>query len=255
MVVVAVFVGPAGSGKTSLVKSYSEWARRNLLLKTAIVNLDPGAEELGYTPTLDIREFFTLRDVMAKYGLGPNGAFVKSSELLLDYIDLMLAKPPFSNMHKWDLVLVDTPGQMEAFIFRPAGNIFLRHIARRGNTVLAYLIDASTVESVADAVTLWFIYVLLQVKTGLTTVPVVSKTDAARRPEILRLIVENPSDLVKLASSEHSFAVEIIPDLLNVAMKTKGPYRAVEVSVVENRGFYELHSLIHEAFCACGDLT
>ncbi|ADV64970.1 ATP/GTP-binding protein [Desulfurococcus mucosus] len=255
MVSIVVFTGPAGSGKTSLVKAYSEWVRRSLLLRTAIVNLDPGVEEPGYKPTLDIRWFFTLRDVMSKYGLGPNGAFIKSSELILDYLGDILARPPFSNMHQWDLVLIDTPGQMEAFIFRPASNILLKKIAGLGNTVLAYLIDASSIGSVTDAVSLWFIYVLLQVKTGLITVPVISKSDAAGRRDIVRALVEKPMDLPGLISDESGFALEIMPDLLNIASKTKGPFRAVEVSATRGEGLDSLHMLLHEAFCACGDLT
>ena len=255
MVSIVVFTGPAGSGKTSLAKAYSEWVRRRLLLRTAVVNLDPGVEDPGYKPVFDIRDFFTLRDVMAKYGLGPNGAFIKSSELIADYIDEVMAKPPFSNISNWDLVVIDTPGQMEAFLFRPSSNIVLRRIAGLGNTVIAYLIDASSINSVTDAVALWFIYVLLQVKTGLLTVPVISKSDAVRRRDIVRTLVEKPWDLVGLISDEAGFASEIIPDLLNIASKTKGPFRVVEVSATKGEGLDSLHMLLHEAFCACGDLT
>lgn len=255
MVSIIVFTGPAGSGKTSLVKAYSEWVRRTLLLRTAVVNLDPGVEEPGYKPVLDIRDFFTLRDVMVKYGLGPNGAFIKSSELIADYMEDILGRPPFSNIEKWDLVVVDTPGQMEAFIFRPASSVFLRRVSRLGNTVLVYLIDSSSIENVTDAVTLWFIYVLLQVKTGLPTIPVISKSDMARNREIVKLLIERPMDLLGMIRDDTGFAGDIIPDLLSIALKTMGPLRAVEVSALNKEGMDKLHVLLHEVFCACGDLT
>jgi len=93
--VFVVFVGPAGSGKSTLVASYSSWARKNLLLRVAPVNLDPGAEEVKYKPVFDIRNYSTLRDIMEKYGLGPNGAFIKASELIAEKLDEVFSQPPF----------------------------------------------------------------------------------------------------------------------------------------------------------------
>ena len=58
--VFVVFVGPAGSGKSSLVASYTKWLRENLLLRVAPVNLDPGADVLKYKPLFDIRSFLQL---------------------------------------------------------------------------------------------------------------------------------------------------------------------------------------------------
>lgn len=252
--VFVVFVGPAGSGKSTLVASYSSWARKNLILRVAPVNLDPGAEEVKYKPVFDIRNYFTLRDIMEKYGLGPNGAFIKASELIAEKLDEVFSQPPFSNPDKWDLVLVDTPGQMEAFLFRPSSSVFLDSLRKLGNTVVAYVIDASAVARVSDAVFLWFLYVLIQVKTGLISVPVINKSDIAVNPRLLKLLIENPSALTSEVGSE-GFAGEIIPDLIQIAEKTRGPLRPVMVSAVNEEDMEKLHVLLHEAFCACGDLT
>lgn len=252
--VIAVFVGPAGSGKTSLVKTYSEWARSRLLLRVAPVNLDPGAEKLEYEPVFDVRSLFTLSSVMEKYGLGPNGAFIKASELIAEKTTDILSKPPFSEAWKWDMILVDTPGQMEAFLFRPSSSVFFRELSTLGNTVIVYLIDASAVERATDALFLWFLYVLLHVKVGLTVVPVVNKRDVAKNPGLIKLLVENPERLVEEAREE-GLAQEIVPDLVKIAMKTRGALRAVLVSAMEPESMEQLHVLLHEAFCACGDLT
>ncbi len=252
--VVAVFTGPAGSGKSSLVKAYSEWARKTLFLRVATVNLDPGADELLYKPTFDIRRLFTLRDVMLKYGLGPNGAFIKASELIAERIDEIFSEEPFTNIDKWDLVLVDTPGQMEAFLFRPASRVFLEKLAKITHAVLVYIIDASAIEKVSDGVFLWFLFVLLQVKTGLLAVPVINKRDIVKNPRITQLLVEDPSKLIEEAREE-GLSNEIIQELVSIAMKTRGPFRAVLVSALELSDMEKLHQLIHEAFCVCGDLT
>jgi len=252
--VVAVFTGPAGSGKSSLVKAYSEWARKTLFLRVAIVNLDPGADELLYKPTFDIRKLFTLHDIMLKYNLGPNGAFIKASELIAERINEIFSESPFVDIDKWDLVLIDTPGQMEAFLFRPASRVFLEKLTKITHAVLVYVIDASAIEKVSDGVFLWFLFVLLQVKTGLLAIPVVNKKDIARNLKIAQLLVENPFRLIDEAREE-GLSSEIIEDLLSAANKTKGAYRAVLVSALEVNDMEKLHQLIHEAFCTCGDLT
>ncbi|MEM0001472.1 MAG: ATP/GTP-binding protein [Desulfurococcaceae archaeon] len=249
-----VFVGPAGSGKTSLVKAYAEWCRKKLLLKVAPVNLDPGAEELGYKPVFDIRKLFTLRDIMERYNLGPNGAFIKASDLIAEKIDVIFQNQPFLNPSKWDLILIDTPGQMEAFLFRPASNLFLSKLRNIGNTVIAYVIDASAISKVTDAVFLWFLYVLIQIKTGLLAVPIVNKRDVAMNIKLLKLLIENPSKLIHEVENE-GLATDIIPDLVEIATKTKGPFRAVLISAMEPNDMEQLHTILHEAFCACGDLT
>ncbi|MCC6034421.1 MAG: ATP/GTP-binding protein [Desulfurococcaceae archaeon] len=252
--VVVVFTGPAGSGKSSLVKAYSEWARKTLFLKVAIVNLDPGADELSYNPIFDIRRLFTLRDIMLKYNLGPNGAFIKASELIAEKITEIFSEEPFTDINKWDLVLIDTPGQMEAFLFRPASRVFLEELAKISHAILVYVIDASAIQKVSDGVFLWFLFVLLQVKTGLLAVPVINKRDIASNPKIVKLLVEDPSKLIEEAREE-GLSSEIISDLIAIAEKTKGPFRAVLVSAFELGDMERLHQLIHEAFCVCGDLT
>jgi hypothetical protein len=38
-----------------------------------VVNLDPAAEDIAYTPSVDLRELISLEDVMEELQLGPNG--------------------------------------------------------------------------------------------------------------------------------------------------------------------------------------
>ncbi|MGC9182300.1 ATP/GTP-binding protein, partial [Thermogladius sp.] len=42
--VIAVFTGVAGSGKSTLIASYYKWLKSRLITRVAVVNLDPGAE-------------------------------------------------------------------------------------------------------------------------------------------------------------------------------------------------------------------
>ncbi len=257
MVMVVVFIGAAGSGKSSLVKSFGSWIRRNLSLRVAQVNLDPGAEVLPYEPVFDVRSMFTLRDVMRKYGLGPNGGFIKAGELVAEKADEILSQEPFSNIGEWDVVLIDTPGQMEAFIFRPSSTLFFRKLSGLVNLVSIYVIDASAIMGLADAITLWFLGLLTQIKTGLPTVPVVNKIDAAGNLEYARLLIEAPEELMEIAEKEavEGLLSDMAPELVGLALKTKQALRPVMVSAKTGDGMEDLYYLVHEAFCTCGDLT
>ncbi len=257
MTIVAVFVGPAGSGKTTLVHRYGLWLKTRLLLKTALVNLDPGAENILYKPVFDVRELFTLRDIMLKYGLGPNGAFLRASELIAEHIDEIMSRTPFNDIDSWDIVLIDTPGQMEAFIFRKASNVFFEALNKIAKPVIVFILDASAITTLADMVTLWFLHVLVQVKTGLIVVPVINKVDIAANVDYIKKLVEEPEELMNIIKKDvkEGLLSDIAPDLLAIAIKTKAPVRSVLISAISQDDFTELHTLIHEAYCACGDLT
>jgi len=257
LTVVAVFVGPAGSGKTTLIGSYSKWLKENLFLRVACVNLDPGAETLWYNPVFDIRRMFTLRDIMAEYGLGPNGAFLKAAELIARYIDEIMESKPFNDLEAWDIVLVDTPGQMETFVFREASTVFFKRLREIASIIAVFVIDATAITSLPDAVVLWFMSVLIQAKLGLAVIPVINKVDQAGRLDLLRTVIEKPEALNDIARKEEVEGVvsDILQDLVSVAVKTQAPLRSVFVSALNLVGIEDMHTLIHEAFCACGDLT
>ncbi|MGQ9597722.1 MAG: ATP/GTP-binding protein, partial [Thermoproteota archaeon] len=72
-----VFIGPAGSGKTTLVSRYGEWLSKGSQ-KIIFINLDPGADEVPYSPSFDVRDYFTVEEIMRKEGLGPNGAMMRA---------------------------------------------------------------------------------------------------------------------------------------------------------------------------------
>ena len=45
-----------------------------------MVNLDPAAEDIVYTPSVDLRELISLEDVMEELQLGPNGGLIYCME-------------------------------------------------------------------------------------------------------------------------------------------------------------------------------
>jgi GPN-loop GTPase len=130
------FIGTAGAGKSTLVAAYDRWAKQHGL-STVLVNLDPGAEQLPYTPDVDIRDWVKISEIMEENGLGPNGAQVAAADMIalnLDEVQSEIAS------FRADHILVDTPGQLELFVFRQSG----KHIVSTLNpqrSVVAYLLD------------------------------------------------------------------------------------------------------------------
>ena len=83
---VVFIIGTAGSGKSLLTASFSEWLKMSKQ-DVAVVNLDPGALKLPYLSDVDIRSYVDVGDLMEKYGLGPNGAMIAAVGLIADEIE------------------------------------------------------------------------------------------------------------------------------------------------------------------------
>ena len=111
-------VGTAGAGKSSLVTAFQRWARF-LEIDALTINLDPGAERVHYDPEFDVRDLISLAEVMDRYDLGPNGAQILAADLVAAQADdIMDELEGLSG----DMLIIDTPGQVELFAFREASN-------------------------------------------------------------------------------------------------------------------------------------
>ena len=134
---IAFIIGTAGSGKSLFTAALSEWLKVSKQ-DVAVVNLDPGALKLPYSPDVDVRNYVDVGDLMEKYGLGPNGALIMAADLIADEIENITKDIEAANA---DVVLVDTPGQMELFAFRASGPYIVNELTREPKAVV-YLFDA-----------------------------------------------------------------------------------------------------------------
>ena len=73
---------------------------------------------MPYEPDIDIRDYIVLDEVMNEYGLGPNGAMILSSDLMVNYLDDLKDE---IDEYSPDWIFVDTAGQLELFAFRDTG--------------------------------------------------------------------------------------------------------------------------------------
>ena len=129
------FLGPAGSGKSTMVGAFHGWLQLNGY-DAVLVNLDPGALTLPYEPFMDIREKVRLDKIMEQHGLGPNGAQVVCADLLALELNWLIKGLEAVDTH---YILVDTPGQMELFLFREAARLIVNNLSDR--SMLAMLFD------------------------------------------------------------------------------------------------------------------
>ena len=130
-------IGTAGCGKSLFTAAFGEWLKISKQ-DVAIVNLDPGALKLPYSPDVDVRNYVDVGNLMEKYSLGPNGALILAADLIADEIENISRDMQDANA---DIVLVDTPGQMELFAFRASGPYIVNELTKETKAIL-YLFDA-----------------------------------------------------------------------------------------------------------------
>jgi hypothetical protein len=139
------FIGTAGSGKSTItgeLKSYI--VNRDPEISAITINLDPGVKKLTYDPDIDIRDYITLESVIDQYGLGPNGAMILASDLMVNYLDDLTDEIDDFNP---DWVLVDTAGQLELFAFRDTGPLIASSLGLGEETQksVSFLFDSNLV--------------------------------------------------------------------------------------------------------------
>ena len=110
-------LGTAGSGKSTLVSVLQQWLASNDI-DVATFNLDPGVQTLPYGPDINIRDYISLDAVMNEYGLGPNGGLLVSVDLIANELDNL--QEELEDLAP-EVVLFDTPGQIELFAYRTVG--------------------------------------------------------------------------------------------------------------------------------------
>ncbi len=134
---VVFIIGTAGSGKSLFTAAFSEWLKMSKQ-DVAVVNLDPGVLKLPYSPDVDVRNYVDVGNLMEKYELGPNGALIMAADLIADEVDNITRDIEAVDA---DIVLVDTPGQMELFAFRASGPFIVNELTKEPKA-LVYLFDA-----------------------------------------------------------------------------------------------------------------
>lgn len=180
----SVFViGMAGSGKSSLTAAYSEWLKQGDQ-DVLVANLDPGATALPYNPDIDARRYVDIQKLMLDYTLGPNGALIMASDLLADHIEEIRDEIDNANP---DILLVDTPGQIELFAFREGGRFIATQLTNE-NSAIIYLMDAPFTRSPLNFISNIYLAAAVYSRTTQPQVYALSKIDLIPKQEVEMIV-------------------------------------------------------------------
>ncbi len=245
-------VGTAGSGKSTLVRAYREWA--NLQEYDAVtLNLDPGAETLPYEPDVDIRDWINLQEVMEEYGLGPNGAQIIAADLIAlntGEVAEVLEK------YRTDFLVVDTPGQMELFTFRQSSQVVIDAFGR-DHSFLVYLSDPILSKTSSGLVSSLLLAATCQFRHTIPFLNVLSKSDLLTEEELRRILrwSSDPYALYDALVEEGASAQAVLDVEFLKALENIGVYRRLTpVSSELLFGMEEVYRAVQEVFAGGEDL-
>lgn len=246
-----IVFGPAGSGKTLLVKEFGDWLEARDY-KVARLNLDPGAEYLGYEPDFDIRNFFSVQKIMKEKALGPNGAMLEAMKMMNTRIDEIT--DGLENVAgDYDYILLDTPGQNEIWLFQELDR---RFVARLENNIGIFLMDSDICKEPKNLLLNLLFSLIIKLRFGIQMINIFNKIDLLDEKELsdLKKKFENPLELIeKTKKTSKGMLADIVANLSSViGVRAE---RFIGVSCKEKKNFSSLHDIIYEVHCVCGDLT
>ncbi|SCU99290.1 LADA_0H18778g1_1 [Lachancea dasiensis] len=173
-----ICIGMAGSGKTTFMQRLNSHLHA---AKTApyVVQLDPAVLNVPYGANIDIRDSVKYKKVMENYNLGPNGAIVTSLNLFSTKIDQVI-KLVENKRDLHDYCIIDTPGQIECFVWSASGSIITESFASTFPTVIAYIVDTPRNSSPTTFMSNMLYACSILYKTKLPMIVVFNKTDVCK---------------------------------------------------------------------------
>lgn len=168
-------IGMAGSGKTTFVQRLNAHLHERERAPY-LINLDPAVLQVPFGCNIDIRDSINYKKVMENYNLGPNGAIVTSLNLFATKIDQVLQ---IMNKRSKDFehCIVDTPGQIECFVWSASGAILTEAFATEFPTIIAYIIDTPRSSSPTTFMSNMLYACSILYKLKLPMIVVFNKTD------------------------------------------------------------------------------
>ncbi len=244
--VLIYFVGTAGSGKTSLTSAFQDWCEENEIDAVA-VNLDPGAESLPYYPEFDIREVIKIRDVMEEYGLGPNGAQIVAADLVAFHVDEI--KEIIDDV-ACDYVLIDTPGQIELFAYRPSGPAIVEGLFPKWS-FMCFVMDPFLSPTPSGFVSQLLLAASVQTRFDVPMNFLLNKMDLLedeKRERILRYVEDLEELYNSLMEERPSLYQQLGIEFFKVLERLQLSMPVVPTSAVTKEGFEMLYYNIQSTF-------
>lgn len=246
------FTGTAGAGKSRLVRAFSAWLK-SAGYDTVTVNLDPGNESDALQADVDVREWVRLADVMDEYGLGPNGAQVASADMIA--LKIFEIKQAVQEL-KGDLILVDTPGQVELFAFREASKAIVDALSGDRSSI-AFLFDPALARTPGGFVSLLMLSATVEFRFRLPTVNVLSKVDVLTPEQVEEIVAwgDDPNRLGDAVTAEAATPdVQLSSEVLR-AIEALAPLASLlPTSSADGTGLESLYRTVVRNFAGGEDL-
>ncbi len=240
-----VMLGTAGSGKSYLTAVLSSWLSDNQH-SVIRVNLDPAAEWIPYSPDIDVRDYVDARRLMVEKGMGPNGALLAATDMLVSHLESIAGELKASGA---EYAVIDTPGQMELFAFRATGPLVLKALTGGEKSIGVFLIDPAFVPRASNMLSAILLYYSVGARLKIPQIPVLSKADLldAETLEEARSMLDDP-----VLFEEKLLEEGVEPGLLAVAKSLFEAYGGeallglVEASARTSRGVENLYAAIQQ---------
>ena len=232
-------LGPAGSGKSTFTASFSEWLLNEAGI-ALLMNLDPASTYLPYTPDIDIRTYVDAREIMKKYNLGPNGAIIASTDLMLVHLDKI--REDISHFDD-GYILIDTPGQMEVFAFRRTGEIIVRSLCEE-KCVIVFLIDAILANFPSGFLSQLFLAASIYYRFKLPLYLLLNKIDLLSEKDLTRINswIDNPEKLKEDLDKELKGYERILTlDLVKILQDFLEHFKIIPISTKRTEGFDKVY--------------
>jgi GTPase SAR1 family protein len=249
----AFIIGTAGSGKSLLTAAYMEWLKLQKQ-DIATINLDPGVLKLPYTPDIDIRDIIRIEDIMDKYELGPNGALIMAADLIADQIETIAKDADDLNP---DVLIVDTPGQMELFAFRASGPFIATELTKQPKTIL-YLFDFIFSLNPLNYVSNLFLSAAVYSRFLIPQISILSKTDLLT-PEDINTIIDwsaKPQTLEQAIEQKLTGTKRLLSrNMMHAIYQLDLRFLLTPISAKTNEGMLNLNTALERIFTAGDQYT
>jgi hypothetical protein len=238
---VAIVIGMAGSGKTSLMQRVNAYKHAQGK-PPYMINLDPAVTSTPYDANVDIRDTVDYKNVMKEYNLGPNGGILTASNLFATRFDQVVSLCE-KRSSELDNIFVDTPGQIEIFTWSASGAIVTESFASAFPTVVLYVVDTPRATNPQSFMSNMLQAVSILYKTRLPLIVVFNKIDVVRHETMLRWM-EDFDEFHQAVDENPSFASDLSRSLSLVLDAFYKGLRVAGVSAMTGEGMEELFDVI-----------
>jgi len=189
-------IGPPGSGKTTYVAAMAELLT-SLGRKVAIVNLDPGNENMSYTAAVDVAELVQVEEVMDSMRLGPNGGLLYAVQFVrtnLEWLDTQLAA-----VDQGAYLMFDCPGQVELFTADSNMKEIIDHLTSQDlRLTCVNLVDSHHCSDAGKFVSVCLTSLTSMLQIALPHVNLLSKVDLVEKYGKLQFSLDYYTDVMDL---------------------------------------------------------